>query len=557
MAFINQATLPIVLFEEVRTDTLMDQEMLRQEAQRIITETPALLLIGSMHTVNQKLISSRTDLCKSSSKDFVMISRQEVIQKQRKAIMDITDLEQKKRICYRERNKEEAARSTQKYERPMKIPDRKQSLVKDGIMKKSISSPVLVDLQHFPGFSEGAPPPLPNEVSLKNIIENVISAQSNAAGKELLQFLSTPDVQAILLGSFWWIFLQKYQPEPENQSLLFQSVADNYVHLLQEARSFLYGDNFLKAFPSVLSQAVYSCFCFSFPMSWHQFYTDDFKTMICNTIWEWIGGIRPLPGIYSSWNYSHLEPKNLRIEDRMQEKEKEMKYVSTSILSLEARKNSEGCLAGSSHRLRTRNISFSGLNHKRGSIQPASNGYSLNNLSLGSDLSRESVGLSKLLSLTDTKQTRFSVDMPHTLKVAEVEKPRSRKSNISKSVEMKYPSVRSHKESHPACRGPDFTNSVFNLNGLSPLVQNYLQRQNVMPIAGQDVLMQRTEVKNVIPSSVPTYSDLVRQGYKRLQALDCVLRNTYGKLGKDSLAFNHSLHEAKNELLRQPKTETK
>ncbi|XP_030066619.1 protein FAM227A [Microcaecilia unicolor] len=368
--------------------------------------------------------------------------------------------------------------------------------------------------------------------------------------KELPQFLSTPAVQAILLGSFWWIFLQKYQPDPENQSLLFEYIADNYVRLLQEARSFLYGDSLLQAFPLVVSQAMYSCFCSSFPLSWRQFYTDDFRTMICNTIWEWIGGIRPLLGVYNSWNYSCLEPKNMRIEDRMQEKEKEMKDFSTSILGHETRRNTERCLANAGRR-RTRNFSFSGMNHKHGSIQPVFSGYSLSSLSLNSDLSRESVGLSRLLSLTDTKQVRFSVDVPRTLQVLEVEKPRSRRSSLSKSVDMQQPIVRSHKESHPACQGPDFTHNVFNLNSLSPLVQNYLQRQNAMPLAGQDVLMQRTEVKNAIPSSMPTYSDLVRQGYKRLQALDCVLKNTCGNRGKESLAFGHSLQEAKNELLRQ------
>ncbi|XP_029442980.1 protein FAM227A [Rhinatrema bivittatum] len=451
-------------------------------------------------------------------------------------------------LPFKERDKKDR-RPSLKSESSVKLLDFSKPYSKPDAKKKTLIRPKLVELQRFPGLREGAPTPLPNSASLREVIDNVASAQGKAAGKDLHRFLSTSVVQAILLGGFWWIFLHRYQPEPEIQSLLFEYVAENYVHLLHEAHSFLYGDTLLKIFPSVLSQAVYSCFCFSFPQSWNQFYTEDFRTLICNTFWEWTGGIRPLLGAYSSWNYTSLEPRNMRLEDRMQGKDK-TKDFSTSLFGHEGRRNSERCPTTSGRRMKTRNVSSSGMGNKQLSMQPTASGYSLSSLSLHSDLSREAVGLSRLLSLTDSKQVRFSTDLSRTLQMSEMERSRSRK---AKSMEMQQPSVRSQKESHPACRGPEFTHNIFNLNSLSPLVQNYLQRQNAVPLTGQDILIQRTEVKNLIPSSMPTYSDLVKQGYRRLQALDNVIRSTYRNRGKESLAFGHSLQEVKDEFLRQEK----
>ena len=54
-------------------------------------------------------------------------------------------------------------------------------------------------------------------------------------------------------------------------------------------------------------------------------------------------------------------------------------------------------------------------------------------------------------------------------------------------------------QSHPACKGPTFVRNLFNIHGQTPLVAHFLRMQNLQPEAGVNVLVQRTELKDLPP----------------------------------------------------------
>ncbi|XP_010218404.1 PREDICTED: protein FAM227A, partial [Tinamus guttatus] len=137
--------------------------------------------------------------------------------------------------------------------------------------------------------------------------------QSLLPTKTLWNFLTAPVSRAILVDSFWWLFLHFYQPNPEIEEQLFDRIAKNYAFLLLDYHQFHHQEAFIEAFPSLLSQALYVCFCSGFPRS--HFNTDEFKTQLCNIISEWMAGTRPIPRSYAHWDYSQLEPERFKMSN--------------------------------------------------------------------------------------------------------------------------------------------------------------------------------------------------------------------------------------------------
>ena len=54
-------------------------------------------------------------------------------------------------------------------------------------------------------------------------------------------------------------------------------------------------------------------------------------------------------------------------------------------------------------------------------------------------------------------------------------------------------------QSHPACKGPDFLKSTFNVYGRSPLVAHFLRMRNLTSDISLIVRMQITEVQSLPP----------------------------------------------------------
>ncbi|XP_063283489.1 protein FAM227A [Pelobates fuscus] len=266
-------------------------------------QSPALFVIGSMEMVNQKLAHIE---CGLETQDLINDCWEG--EKSVDRLM-LPKRPQEKNKCIEESDTKDFWTFT---------PTFQSSLTKNNFQRKLKAEkkliPRLVELYQCPGFSEDGPLPFPHGIKLSTIISNVVLGHENTGGKicsskVVRHILSSTSAKDLLLDCYLWIFLHMYKTDIEYQRKLFDRVAKSYVHLLNLCLNSHNGEAFLNVYPSLLSQAIYSGFCCSFPQSLYQFQSDDFKTVLCNLIWQWIAGIYPSPGIYSKWDYGSLEPK--------------------------------------------------------------------------------------------------------------------------------------------------------------------------------------------------------------------------------------------------------
>ncbi|KAJ1173780.1 hypothetical protein NDU88_005606 [Pleurodeles waltl] len=505
MDSISRLASPMVLYQEDLQDNPLAQERLRESVRRSVLEPPAPFLIGSMVTVNQKIALLELQLKTCNSDDpaqggEVNPSASETRTQEPKKGGECTRRKLTAHALTRERDQKELRIFAQKYERSMqKMDSAKYLLSKQVHKKKLITPPMLVEIQRFPGYLKDGPTPLPNKTPLSTVLENVVAAHGRScckffSTKGLLEFLNTPAVQHILLDSFWWIFLNKYQPDQKIQTQLFDRVAESYMNLLHQGSKWHSWYSFMRHFPSLMSQAVYSCFCLSFPDSSFQFRSDDFRTLICNTFWEWIAGHRTSSDISNAWDFSSLEHKKKEIEDQTIQNEKERKDSSISLLRLDPTGTSVSSRFPSMRRHKLKCVPLlrmarnSSLSHELKQSEDSSN---LTNSM--SDPSREERGVSRSSTMPGTvqKQLQLQTDKGVPLKAAIPPQPKLFESR----------SILVPKESHPACPGPDFVHNLFNVKGHSPLVQHYLLQRDAQQRAGYDRLVPWTEIQK--PLSYP------------------------------------------------------
>ncbi|XP_038258976.2 protein FAM227A isoform X2 [Dermochelys coriacea] len=396
----------------------------------------------------------------------------------------------------------------------------------------------LVELYQYPGYNEHEPTPLPNGTELTDIIEKVVCAQRKSASgktpfpsKMLQKFLTAPVSHAILLDSFWWFFLHLYQPNREIQGQLFDRIAKNYAALMFDCHKFRYQNALIKVFPSLLSQTLYTCFCSSFPRSW--FDTHEFKSQLCNVLSEWMAGTLPVPGSYSSWDYSNLEPERFRREDLLSTKGKQRTESSVPFASSKASSNPE----------KTPQPSIQPYK-KRMSLGQTVNKHQPDQTSL--DLGSKEVVHASMSFKGITPHT-----MPHDLQPEkdDLKSAWKQPQHTFKTRRLKIAPL--HRESHPACQGPNFTWHLFNINGHSPLIQHFLQSYNVEPQSGQDILIHRREICKPIPTeSTPTYADVIRQGFNHIRHLDDAFKTMRQRHCREMKDFDQHQWKKKQEFLR-------
>ncbi|XP_048690067.2 protein FAM227A isoform X3 [Caretta caretta] len=509
MAALNN-TSPIIRFQEFVGVLPMQQakETEKLNMQQSVNKKPLLCPIGSMQKVNQKIAHLRLELEKFHTGDLV-----------------IEDLESLKRYSghksfrrekkhfktsrERDRDRKEICRFAQKYEHPMNVSDF-DSLDQTKITYKKPQNTSeknkLVELYQYPGYNMHEPTPLPNGTELTDVIEKVVCAQRKSASgktpfpsKMLQKFLTAPVSHAILLDSFWWFFLHLYQ-----------------------------------VFPSLLSQTLYTCFCSSFPRSW--FNTHEFKSQLCNVLSEWMAGTLPVPGSYSSWDYSHLEPERFRREDLLSTKGKQRTESSVPFASSKASGNPEKT--------------------PQPSIQPYKK-----RMSLGQTVNKHQPDQTSL-DLGSKEVVHASMSFkginPHTMP-HDLQPEKDDLKSVWKQPQHTFETRRLkiaplHRESHPACQGPDFTWHLFNINGHSPLIQHFLQSYNVEPQSGQDILIHRREICKPIPTeSTPTYADVIRQGFNHIRHLDDAFKTVHQRHCREMKDFDQHQWKEKQEFLRKEK----
>ncbi|MBN3287273.1 F227B protein, partial [Polyodon spathula] len=158
----------------------------------------------------------------------------------------------------------------------------------------------------FPGFAPHELTDLPGQLDAVQLLNCISEAQHfNAAFIKIWKtfFLSQASV-AVFKDGFWWYFLHKFKPSQEDQDLLFNRIADNFVSLLLTVHLDV-KDKFFQVYADCLAQAIFSAFYEAFSKS-HNHFGDDFKNELTDLICLWVSGIKPLAFIWKKWNLEWL-----------------------------------------------------------------------------------------------------------------------------------------------------------------------------------------------------------------------------------------------------------
>ncbi|XP_041118907.1 protein FAM227A-like isoform X1 [Polyodon spathula] len=535
MADINRICSPMAAFEEDLSEDPATLEKKRAGQQEVVS-SPAPCLVGSIDKVNEKIAHLHLQLlhCSSQPSPPVIPDADEKSMKQifLRSRWEASKEDRPRALQNKVRDEKELNKFARRYQEHsthvLGLENQSQTSLRTP--KRTKEKPKLVELQQYPGFTTGAPTALPNGTSLDDVVKHVIQAQEKIGRKpkyqaEFRRMLRSSVTRTILLDTFWWFFLQNYQSEPHTQEKLFFRISESYVRLLTQSPPSPYGDLFLKEFPRTLSQAVYSCFCFSFPQSWHQFYCQSFLSQLCDTAFQWTGGIRPSPEVHSRWNFLALEPEGVRKEEIFSGNDKCNKGAGSPMSFLSSTlSNSVLPSLPSGGRLA----------HQQ-STQLAQ---------LRSKSSQYCARISSQVSMNSASSTQGTLGTPSCIPMtADTNRKAGQALKASQNEGMQHKPKR---ESLPAGPGPEFMKSVFNLWGYSPLVQCYFRNQKTDIRAGIDILVQRTEILNLPPADSTTYWEIVIQNHYRRRTQGEAFRAQHSQRLRE-LAALHRKHRAERD----------
>ncbi|XP_061495123.1 protein FAM227A isoform X2 [Rhineura floridana] len=443
-----------------------------------LDDKPRLYVIGGIRRVNEKISNLELGLKRYDSSDVVIeeigLKRQQAQRISRRVTRGSRGKERDQKVMHKlsGRGSEIDILITQG-----KIAQKKMVTEKDK----------LVELYQYPGYHKEEPTPLPNGIELDEILEKVIRAQGKSsvgktrwAMKMLRTFLRAPCIQAILLDSFWWQFLHLYHPNREIQGYLFERVAENYSLILLGCHKVSNQEHILKFFPSLLSQAVYTCFCYCFPRSW--FNTHEFKAQVCDVFSEWLGGCDIS---FSTYELSTVRKRPSRRRKRHASGTKSIKKAKKPVSRRKVQKQ-----LPKQEKMHQFSRSVSSI------VQPKE----------------------------DSEQDLW----------------KKRRSSQKKKIKIAL----LPRESHPACSGPEFTWHHLNIGGRSPLIQHVLQKRNAVPKAGCDIYLHRREICKPIPHSIQTYAEVIKQSFQSLRQRRKAFSKTYWRHWREMRIFDQQCKDS-------------
>ncbi|XP_070612217.1 protein FAM227A isoform X2 [Erythrolamprus reginae] len=501
------------------------QEDRRKNISCKLDDLPRLYVIGNVQTVNKKISELELGLRRYDSSDMVI---EDMMQKK---YAGPKGARKGKRLSSRVKEMDKAW--TKRYGRLSSDAGILRNQKKMAQRKMITEKNKLVELYHYPGYREGELTPLPNGIELDEILEKVIRAQSKIvvgktkwAVKMLHKFFDSPCSQAVLLDSFWWQFLHLYHPNREVQGYLFERIAENYALILLGNHRVSNQECILKFFPSLLSQAVYICFCSCFPRS--LFNTSEFKAQICDVFFEWLGGMLQEPRGFYKWDYSQLEPERSRREDLMSRKKK----IGTGTgISFESYKQHASTGKSRLHKIPARKIFKKSV--KKGK-KPASG-------------KKDQKQLSQKVSTLESEEIKQKPSSSSQLQEDNEKAAWSRQQNLPQK---KLKTTILPRESHPACHGPDFTWHRFNISGHSPLIQHYLQKRDAESKSGCDIFISRRMIYKPVPDSAKTYADVIEENYHILHQKHKAFKKYYWQQHREIRKFSEQ-YKCNQELYRE------
>ncbi|CAL1537405.1 unnamed protein product [Lymnaea stagnalis] len=406
--------------------------------------------------------------------------------------------------------------------------------------KNEMGKPKFVELQQYPGYDPKEVTPLPGGLLTRDMYNKAVIASGLMKNKanyriEFEHLLYSPMSEAILQDTFWWLFLEKFQANPISQAKLFSRVAHNYVHLMMQGSDTYLKDMFFTDYPKLVSQAVYTAFCFSFPDSYRLF-GESFKNDITFLVYGWMAGIRPAPRNWLTWDMSALEPANLKQREELMNKKSGNSIINLDYLeSLVSTNPAQASAMPTAH-----STSRSSTNSYIGSRKPQGQAgckTSSPHKSVSPTSSQVSVAIEAVAEAQygnrvgrvhkENKEKFRSTDALTPIREISSEadgEDEITKTNVQNIWDVKA-SNKHEIKSHPVGRSCDFVKVVFNTEGKSPLVSHFLQMAGLQRDAGQIIRLQRVEVENLPPLDAPTYKDVISESSRSIKRINRDFQN--------------------------------
>ncbi|KAL3877275.1 hypothetical protein ACJMK2_035007 [Sinanodonta woodiana] len=599
MADYNRVGSPMDLYEENFEESKSQIEKKKRELE-LKQRTRSPFLIGSIEEVNRKI--SNLDRKLQAYTELVVESRASDHQDVEDMFVRPSSSKGREMVARKERETREMNRFAGYYTLKQTFLPGRSERVKNiskisvqpsktsQVTKKESGKPKFVELHQYPGYDPIELTPLPDEVPARDMMKIAADAHMQLHKKphfkpEFEKYFYSPMSQAVFQDMFWYLFLERYQTSRNSQVKLFNRVAFNYVKLLLYVKDPQQRDVLFKDYPNLISQAIYVAYCHCFPDSYRQF-GEDFKEDLVALVYGWIAGIKPAPRCWLRWNFSKLEPPNIKMrEEILNQKNKKTsmvvnfdyldslisnnisRHASTTSLSQSA--SIVSAPSGGMGRSRWKGVmrkKSGGLVEQKTSrgLVPSSSSSSSHEASdstsdtqrsnpkklPGSTTRQKSVDPRKLIeALTPIRETTFEEDESSPQKTL-VGKESQAVQNIRVMASKKgVPNVKV--ESHPACKGPDTTRSVFNIEGHSPLVAHFMRMKNLTRDAGQVIYVQRTEQENLPPLDAPTYHDIIQESFKKVKKAEKEHQKLYERTLKESVSFIKSQRATLREFSRK------
>ncbi|CAG2252519.1 unnamed protein product [Mytilus edulis] len=353
-----------------------------------------------------------------------------------------------------------------------------------------------IEFCQFPGFRHGELVELPAQIESLPILHKITKAQDfNPGFKKFWKklFLSEASV-AVLQDTFWWIFLNKFDEgrnTTENKSLLYDRIADSYVALFTSIHNDV-KDKFLGVYPNCLAQAVYLIYRQAFPESSNKL-ADEFKQELCNTVFEWITGIKAPGQIFNKWDVKKMETDSAKGKKAdKQVSETTQKIMQAAALNKEV---SASLDMESFHKV-IDNLGSGG----QGSVSSAR---------------QTPQGASREI----TKMTNFSLPTNGTVTSQQgmyntfSRTSPSRLATCGSTVRRKFA-----QQSHQIGPGPEYERVMFNVQGRSPLISHYLHMRQLRDFHQPGKKIRRTEI-SALPPEGPTYRQLIQKSIAMSEAI--------------------------------------
>lgn len=356
-----------------------------------------------------------------------------------------------------------------------------------------------IEFCQFPGFRHGELVELPAQIESLPILHKITKAQDfNPGFKKFWKklFLSEASV-AVLQDTFWWIFLHKFDQgrnRTESMSLLYDRIADSYVALFTSIHNDV-KDKFLSVYPNCLSQAVFLIYHQAFPESGNRL-ADDFKQELCNTVFEWVTGIKPATQIFQKWDIKKMETdsaKGKKTERQVSETTQKIMQAAALNKEVSASLDME---------------SFHKVIDNLGAISGIGQGSASTARQTPQGASREV-----------TKVTNFSLPTNGTVTSQQAmystfsRTSPSRMATCGSAVRKK-----TNKQSHQIGPGPEYERVMFNVQGRSPLISHYLHMRQLRDFHQPGKKVRRTEIA-ALPPEGPTYKQLIQKTIAMSEAI--------------------------------------